>query len=77
MCGTAAARQQTVIVADVEAFPGHIACDTRSRSEIVVPVADPSGKLIAVLDVDSAELSAFDSVDQAALEAIVRRVFAQ
>ena len=77
VCGAAAMRQQTVIVADVAAFPGHIACDARSRSEIVVPVADATGKLIAVLDVDSAEFSAFDSVDQAGLEAIVRHVFAR
>jgi len=76
VCGTAAARQRTVIVPDVQAFAGHIACDARSRSEIVVPVVDAGGKLIAVLDVDSRELGAFDEVDQAGLEAIVSRVFA-
>jgi GAF domain-containing protein len=72
VCGTAAAARRTVIVEDVEAFPGHIACDSRSRSEIVVPVLDFQGDLIAVLDVDSAELAAFDAADQAGLESIVR-----
>ena len=76
VCGTAAAERRSVIVPDVEAFPGHIACDSRSRSEIVVPVTDRSGALIAVLDVDSAELTAFDETDAAGLEAIVRQVFA-
>jgi GAF domain-containing protein len=76
VCGTAAAARRTVIVPDVEAFPGHIACDSRSRSEIVTPVFDARGELIAVLDVDSTEAAAFDEDDQAGLEAIVRRVFA-
>jgi GAF domain-containing protein len=75
VCGAAAAARKTVVVADVDAFPGHIACDSRSRSEIVVPVLDARGTLIAVLDVDSAEPAAFDSVDQAGLEAIVQQVF--
>jgi L-methionine (R)-S-oxide reductase len=70
VCGAAAARRETVIVPDVHAFPGHIACDSRSNSEIVVPVFDASGALAAVLDVDSTELGAFDAVDQAGLEAI-------
>jgi GAF domain-containing protein len=76
VCGAAAAEAKTIIVPDVHAFPGHIACDTRSRSEIVVPVMDARGVLIAVLDIDSAALGAFDTVDQAGLEAIVRQVFA-
>ena len=76
VCGTAAAESRTVIVADVDAFPGHIACDSRSRSEIVAPVLDARGELIAVLDVDSAEPAAFDAVDQEGLEAILRQVFA-
>ena len=75
VCGTAAAERRTIIVADVEAFPGHIACDVRSRSEIVVPVMEASGALIAVLDVDSADLAAFDGSDATSLEAIVREVF--
>jgi GAF domain-containing protein len=76
VCGAAAARGETLIVADVAAFPGHIACDSRSRSEIVVPVRDRDGALIAVLDVDSTEPGAFSDVDARGLEAIVRRVFA-
>lgn len=71
VCGAAAAGRQTVIVPDVEKFPGHIACDARSRSEIVVPVLDRDGELIAVLDVDSEELAAFDEEDRAGLERIV------
>ena len=73
--GTAAAERRTVIVPDVEAFPGHIACDSRSRSEIVLPVIDAAGRLIAVLDIDSAELAAFDEADAAGLERIVRQSF--
>lgn len=71
VCGTAAAERRTVVVPDVELFPGHITCDARSRSEIVVPVFDRAGALLAVLDVDSAELAAFDETDQAGLERIV------
>ena len=76
VCGAAAARGETLIVADVAAFPGHIACDSRSRSEIVVPVRDRAGALIAVLDVDSTDPGAFSDIDARGLEAIVRRVFA-
>jgi GAF domain-containing protein len=76
VCGSAASARKTVVVADVDTFPGHIACDSRSRSEIVVPVLDARGGLIGVLDVDSAQPDAFDAVDQAGLEAIVREVFA-
>jgi GAF domain-containing protein len=71
VCGTAAARRATVVVPDVNAFPGHIACDSRSASEIVVPVFDASGRLIAVLDIDSQRLGSFDAVDQEELEALV------
>jgi GAF domain-containing protein len=76
VCGTAAARRETIIVPDVHAFEGHIACDSRARSEIVVPVLDFRGGLIAVLDVDSTALSAFDQVDAHGLENILRRIFA-
>jgi GAF domain-containing protein len=76
VCGVAAARRETLIVRDVDTFPGHIACDSRSRSEIVVPVLDARGALIAVLDVDSDQLAAFDEIDQKGLEAIARQVFA-
>jgi L-methionine (R)-S-oxide reductase len=71
VCGTAAAEMKTVIVADVEKFPGHIACDARARSEIVVPVLDRRGDLIAVLDVDSGQLNAFKAEDQQGLERLV------
>lgn len=76
VCGTAAATRQTQLVPDVHAFPGHIACDSRSASEIVVPVFDAAGGLIAVFDVDSTQAAAFDAVDQAGLEAILRATFA-
>jgi L-methionine (R)-S-oxide reductase len=71
VCGTAAAKRQTILVPDVEQFPGHIACDAKSRSEIVVPVFDKEQQLIAVLDVDSDRLAAFDEEDRAGLERIV------
>jgi GAF domain-containing protein len=76
VCGTAAARRETLIVPDVDAFPGHIACDVGTRSEIVVPVIDRAGRLIAVLDVDSTQPDAFSAADARGLEDIVRRVFA-
>jgi GAF domain-containing protein len=62
VCGTAAAEKRTVIVPDVEKFPGHIACDAGSRSEIVLPIVR-DGQVVAVLDLDSYELAAFDDVD--------------
>lgn len=71
VCGTAAARRETVVVPDVHAFPGHIACDGRSRSEIVVPVFDAARELIAVFDVDSDRLSAFDDRDRRGLERVL------
>lgn len=70
VCGTAALRRETLIVPDVHAFPGHIACDIRSNSEIVVPVFDAGGVLAGVLDVDSVAFGAFDETDRAGLEAI-------
>lgn len=71
VCGTAAAERRTLIVPDVTKFPGHIACDPNSKSEIVVPVFDGERQLIAVLDVDSDQLDAFDEEDRAGLERIV------
>ena len=71
VCGTAAARAATVVVPDVHDYPGHIACDARARSEIVVPVLGQRGDLIAVLDVDSDRLDAFKKEDQQGLERIV------
>lgn len=73
VCGTAAAQRWTVIVEDVGQFPGHIACDARSRSEIVVPVFDATGALVAVLDVDADRPAAFDEDDARGLERIVAR----
>ena len=70
VCGTAWQRAETVIVPDVEQFPGHIACSSESRSEIVVPVFGPEGKVIAVLDIDSTQLSTFDDTDRKYLEQI-------
>jgi GAF domain-containing protein len=70
VCGASAAQRETVLVPDVHAFPGHIACDSRTNSEIVVPVFDADGQLAAVLDVDSEQPDAFDAIDQAGLEAI-------
>ncbi|HLY78004.1 MAG TPA: GAF domain-containing protein [Caulobacteraceae bacterium] len=75
VCGVAAAEHRTIIVPDVEAFPGHIACDSRSRSEIVVPVFGPGGALIGVFDVDSTELGAFDAADAAGIERILAETF--
>ena len=71
VCGTAAAKKETVIVEDVNAFPGHITCDARSRSEIVVPVFGKNGELIAVLDIDSDEPGAFSEDDRDGLEKVV------
>jgi L-methionine (R)-S-oxide reductase len=72
VCGTAAAERRTVIVPDVEQFPGHIACDAGSRSEIVVPIlrTKDAGELVAVLDIDSYQLAAFDDLDAAGLAPI-------
>ncbi len=75
VCGTAAATGEIQIVPDVEAFPGHIACDSRSKSEIVLPVRDRQGRLIAVFDVDAEVTSAFDEVDAAGLELILKATF--
>ena len=70
VCGAAAAKRESIIVPDVHAFPGHIACDSRSNSEIVTPVFDKAGALVAVLDVDSTQFNAFDDIDRSGLEAI-------
>lgn len=70
VCGTAWERRQTIVVPDVEQFPGHIACSSLSRSEIVVPVLSASGEVKAVLDIDSKELATFDDTDRQYLEAV-------
>lgn len=76
VCGAAAATSEVQLVPDVHAFPGHIACDSRSASEVVVPVFDAAGQLIAVFDVDSETPAAFDATDADALVAILGQVFA-
>ena len=74
VCGTAWKKEETIIVPDVEHFPGHIACSSQSRSEIVVPVFNKENKVIAVLDIDSEYLSTFDETDQKYLEEICREL---
>ena len=76
MCGACAETGETQLVPDVHAFPGHIACDSRTNSEIVVPVRWPDGTLAAVLDIDSTEADAFDDIDKAGLEAICNGLLA-
>jgi GAF domain-containing protein len=76
VCGTAAQKRETVLVPDVHAFPGHIACDAASRSEIVVPLLDGAGELLGVLDLDSPERARFDDDDRAGLEAALRLLLA-
>jgi L-methionine (R)-S-oxide reductase len=71
VCGVAAAERRTIIVPDVNKFPGHITCDARSQSEIVVPVLNGRGDLLGVLDIDSDQLNAFDAEDQRGLESMV------
>lgn len=71
VCGTAWSTEQTQVVPDVDQFPGHIACSSASKSEIVVPIRK-EGEVIAVLDIDSAELSTFDEIDQLWLEKMVQ-----
>lgn len=70
VCGAAARERRTQLVPDVHAFPGHIACDAAARSEIVVPVYNPAGELVAVLDLDSHEPAAFDEIDREGLEKV-------
>lgn len=71
VCGTAALEKRTIVVHDVEKFPGHISCDARARSEIVVPVVNKANDLLAVLDVDSDTIGAFSEDDKDGLEEIV------
>jgi GAF domain-containing protein len=71
VCIASVEKRETIVVPDVHLFPGHIACDSRSRSEIVVPVRNNAGEIIAVLDVDSKDLNSFDETDAVYLEKIV------
>ncbi len=74
VCGTAWEQRQTIIVPDVEEFPGHIACSSLSRSEIVVPLFSKGGEVAAVLDIDSKELATFDDTDRQYLETICNMI---
>ena len=75
VCGTTWAKEETIIVPDVEQFPGHIACSSLSKSEIVVPVFSKGGEVVAVLDIDSEHLSTFDVTDKEWLEKIVALLY--
>jgi L-methionine (R)-S-oxide reductase len=75
VCWAGINQQKTIIVPDVHKFPGHIACDGRSNSEIVVPVKKHEGQVIAVLDVDSREFNQFDEIDAANLERIIDLIY--
>ena len=75
VCLAAVTQNQSMVVPDVHAFPGHIACDSRSNSEIVVPVRSLNGEIMAVLDVDSDDYGSFDETDRIYLEAIATMVF--
>ena len=75
VCGTAARQKKSLIVANVHEFPGHIPCDDRSNSEIVVPMIDNGNHLIGVFDVDATEFNAFDNVDREYLERIMKILF--
>jgi len=75
VCLAAVDQNNSIVVPDVHKFPGHIACDSRSNSEIVVPVRDHSGNIIAVLDVDSASFNSFDETDRMNLETITAMVY--
>ncbi len=74
VCWAGINQQKTIVVPDVEQFPGHIACDSRSKSEIVVPLKDKIGNIIGVLDVDSTSLNTFDDIDAEWLEKIVELI---
>jgi GAF domain-containing protein len=75
VCWAGINQEHTIIVPDVHLFPGHIACDSRSKSEIVVPLKNKENRIIGVLDVDSASLNAFDKTDEEYLEKIVGLIF--
>ncbi|MCX6278227.1 MAG: GAF domain-containing protein [Bacteroidetes bacterium] len=75
VCWAGIDQAKTIIVPDVDQFPGHIACDSRSQSEIVIPVRDQTGKIVGVLDVDSESLNSFDETDAQWLERIVKLIF--
>lgn len=75
VCWAGINQEMTIIVPDIHQFPGHIACDSRSNSEIVVPLKDKTGNIIGVLDVDSKDLNSFDEVDKEMLEKILQLIY--
>jgi GAF domain-containing protein len=75
VCWTGVNQQKPIVVPDVEEFPGHIACDSRSKSEIVVPLYNYSGEIIGVLDIDSDKQNAFDEVDEEELTKITKLIY--
>ncbi|MEI6822654.1 MAG: GAF domain-containing protein [Bacteroidota bacterium] len=75
VCWAAINAKETIIVPDVEQFPGHIACDSRSKSEIVVPLKNNIGEIVGVLDIDSKDLDSFDNVDADCLQKIVNLIY--
>ena len=75
VCWAGIEREKAVLVPDVEQFPGHIACDARSQSEVVVPVRDADNEIVGVLDIDSSEKNAFDEVDEKWLNEIVKLIY--
>ena len=74
VCWAGINQKETILVPNVEEFPGHIACDSRSKSEIVIPVKNKKGEIFAVLDVDSKELNSFDEIDKVFLEKIINLI---
>lgn len=75
VCWAAINQKKTVLIENVHEFPGHIACDSRSMSEVVVPVKNKSGEIVAVLDVDSKDLNSFDKIDADNLERIIDLIY--
>ncbi|OFX89129.1 MAG: histidine kinase [Bacteroidetes bacterium GWF2_33_16] len=75
VCWAGINQKKAIVVADVEKFPGHIACDSRSKSEIVIPLKDKSGHIIGVLDVDSNEYNSFDEIDELQLTKILELIY--
>lgn len=74
VCWAAVKQNKTIIVPNVHTFPGHIACDSRSKSEIVIPVKNSKGQIIAIMDIDSKSLNSFDEIDKEYLEKIVQLI---
>lgn len=72
VCWAAIDRNETVLVSDVEQFPGHIACDSRTKSELVIPVRNAAGEVVAVFDIDSHDINSFDEADAAGMEKIIK-----